>query len=116
LRDGTTLPPFVEMDVIYNLASPPNSIRHEGDPGQASRANVLGAANVLGSAKRVNAPICRTFTREVYGDPLVHLRHSITGGMSTRLVLEPVMAKERGQPKPIFGTKTVITESTFGWL
>jgi UDP-glucuronate decarboxylase len=32
----------------------------------------MGAINVLGLAKRVNAKVLQASTSEVYGDPLVH--------------------------------------------
>jgi UDP-glucuronate decarboxylase len=36
------------------------------------KTSVMGAINMLGLAKRVNAKILQASTSEVYGDPLVH--------------------------------------------
>ena len=72
LRHDVTFPLFVEVDAIYNLASPASPIHYQRDPVQTIKTNVLGAVNMLGLAKRLKIPIFQASTSEVYGDPLVH--------------------------------------------
>jgi UDP-glucuronate decarboxylase len=72
LRHDVTFPLFVEVDAIYNLASPASPIHYQKDPVQTIKTNVLGAVNMLGLAKRLKVPIFQASTSEVYGDPLVH--------------------------------------------
>ncbi len=72
LRHDVTFPLFVEVDAIYNLASPASPIHYQRDPVQTIKTNILGAVNMLGLAKRLNVPIFQASTSEVYGDPTVH--------------------------------------------
>ena len=72
MRHDVTFPLFVEVDAIYNLASPASPIHYQKDPVQTIKTNVLGSVNMLGLAKRLNIPIFQASTSEVYGDPLVH--------------------------------------------
>ena len=72
LRHDVTFPLFVEVDSIYNLASPASPIHYQRDPVQTMKTNVLGAVNMLGLAKRLKVPIFQASTSEVYGDPEVH--------------------------------------------
>jgi UDP-glucuronate decarboxylase len=72
MRHDVTFPLFVEVDAIYNLASPASPIHYQKDPVQTLKTNVLGSVNMLGLAKRLNIPIFQASTSEVYGDPLVH--------------------------------------------
>jgi UDP-glucuronate decarboxylase len=72
IRHDVTFPLFVEVDAIYNLASPASPIHYQRDPVQTIKTNVLGAVNMLGMAKRLNVPIFQASTSEVYGDPQVH--------------------------------------------
>ena len=72
MRHDVTFPLFVEVDAIYNLASPASPIHYQRDPVQTIKTNVLGAVNMLGLAKRLGAPIFQASTSEVYGDPQVH--------------------------------------------
>src|SRR6202011_505863 len=65
-------PLYVEVDEIYNLASPASPIHYQFDPVQTTKTSVLGAINMLGLAKRVKAKIFQSSTSEVYGDPTVH--------------------------------------------
>ncbi|MBT4908739.1 MAG: SDR family oxidoreductase, partial [Microbacteriaceae bacterium] len=62
----------VEVDAIYNLASPASPIHYQHDPVQTTKTNVVGAINMLGLAKRLGVPILQASTSEVYGDPEVH--------------------------------------------
>ncbi len=72
LRHDVTLPLYVEVDEIYNLACPASPIHYQFDPVQTTKTNVHGAINMLGLAKRTKAKIFQASTSEVYGDPSVH--------------------------------------------
>ena len=72
LRHDITFPLFVEVDEIYNLASPASPIHYQFDPVQTTKTAVMGAINMLGLAKRLKIKILQASTSEVYGDPLVH--------------------------------------------
>lgn len=72
LRHDVTFPLYVEVDEIYNLASPASPIHYQLDPVQTVKTIVHGAINMLGLAKRVKARILQASTSEVYGDPKVH--------------------------------------------
>ena len=72
LRHDVTLPLYVEVDQIYNLACPASPIHYQKDPVQTTKTSVHGAINMLGLAKRTGARILQASTSEVYGDPEVH--------------------------------------------
>jgi len=72
IRHDVTFPLYVEVDAIYNLASPASPIHYQHDPVQTTKTNVMGAINMLGLAKRLRVPILQASTSEVYGDPEVH--------------------------------------------
>jgi UDP-glucuronate decarboxylase len=72
IRHDITFPLYVEVDRIYNLASPASPIHYQRDPVQTTKTNVLGAINLLGLAKRLHVPILQASTSEVYGDPDIH--------------------------------------------
>jgi UDP-glucuronate decarboxylase len=72
VRHDVCFPLDVEVDLIYNLACPASPIHYQVDPVQTTKTNVLGAINMLGLAKRVDAKILQASTSEVYGDPTVH--------------------------------------------
>ena len=72
LRHDVTLPLYIEVDQIFNLACPASPIHYQYDPVQTTKTSVHGAINMLGLAKRVNARILQASTSEVYGDPEVH--------------------------------------------
>ena len=71
-RHDVTLPLFVEVDEIYNLACPASPIHYQHDPVQTTKTSVHGAINMLGLAKRTKAKILQASTSEVYGDPSEH--------------------------------------------
>lgn len=81
LRHDVTFPLYVEVDAIYNLASPASPIHYQRDPVQTIKTNVIGAVNMLGLAKRLNIPIFQASTSEVYGDPEVHPQPETYWGM-----------------------------------
>jgi UDP-glucuronate decarboxylase len=72
VRHDVTVPLFVEVDHIFNLACPASPIHYQFDPVQTTKTSVHGAINMLGLAKRVKARILQASTSEVYGDPEVH--------------------------------------------
>lgn len=71
-RHDVTIPLYVEVDEIYNLACPASPVHYQHDPVQTTKTSVHGAINMLGLAKRVGARIFQASTSEVYGDPSVH--------------------------------------------
>ena len=72
LRHDVTMPLYVEVDEIYNLACPASPVHYQFDPVQTTKTSVHGAINMLGLAKRVKAKILQASTSEVYGDPTIH--------------------------------------------
>ena len=72
MRHDITLPLFVEVDQIFNLACPASPVHYQFDPVQTLKTSVHGAINMLGLAKRIKAKIFQASTSEVYGDPTVH--------------------------------------------
>jgi UDP-glucuronate decarboxylase len=72
LRHDVTMPLYVEVDEIYNMACPASPIHYQHDPVQTTKTSVHGAINMLGLAKRVKAKILQASTSEVYGDPTQH--------------------------------------------
>ena len=72
MRHDITMPLYVEVDEIYNLACPASPIHYQFDPVQTLKTSVHGAINMLGLAKRIKAKIFQASTSEVYGDPHVH--------------------------------------------
>ena len=72
VRHDVTNPYMVEVDEIYNLACPASPVHYQYNPIKTVKTSVMGAINMLGLAKRVNAKILQASTSEVYGDPNVH--------------------------------------------
>jgi len=72
IRHDVTLPFFLEVDEIYNLACPASPVHYQHNPIKTVKTSVLGAINVLGMAKRVGARVLQASTSEVYGDPDVN--------------------------------------------
>jgi len=71
LRHDITLPLYVEVDQIYNLACPASPVHYQMHPVQTIKTSIQGAINMLGLAKRTGAKILQASTSEVYGDPLI---------------------------------------------
>ena len=71
-RHDVTMPIFLEVDEIYNLACPASPIHYQFNPIKTIKTSVMGAINMLGLAKRIQAKILQASTSEVYGDPNVH--------------------------------------------
>jgi UDP-glucuronate decarboxylase len=72
IRHDITLPIFLEVDQIYNMACPAAPGHYQFNPIKTIKTSVMGAINMLGAAKRCNARILQASTSEVYGDPEVH--------------------------------------------
>ncbi len=72
VRHDVTMPFYVEVDEIYNLACPASPIHYQLNPIKTIKTSVMGAINMLGIAKRVKAKILQASTSEVYGDPVIH--------------------------------------------
>jgi UDP-glucuronate decarboxylase len=72
IRHDLVHPTFLEVDEIYNLACPASPIHYQYNPVKTVKTNVIGAINMLGLAKRVNAKILQASTSEIYGNPNVH--------------------------------------------
>ncbi len=72
IRHDVTMPIFVEVDEIFNLACPASPIHYQYNAIKTVKTSVMGAINMLGLAKRVKAKILQASTSEVYGDPTVH--------------------------------------------
>jgi UDP-glucuronate decarboxylase len=72
IRHDVTLPIFLEVDQIYNMACPAAPGHYQYNPIKTVKTSVLGAINMLGIAKRCGARILQASTSEIYGDPEVH--------------------------------------------
>jgi UDP-glucuronate decarboxylase len=72
IRHDITLPVFLEVDEIYNLACPAAPGHYQYNPIKTMKTSVMGAINVLGMAKRCRATVLQASTSEVYGDPEIH--------------------------------------------
>ena len=72
IRHDIVEPVLLEVDWIFNLACPASPVHYQYNPIKTAKTNVMGALNMLGLAKRLNARILQASTSEVYGDPQVH--------------------------------------------
>ncbi len=72
IRHDITLPFFIEVDQIYNLACPASPIHYQVNGIKTIKTSVMGAINMLGLAKRKRAVVLQASTSEVYGDPKEH--------------------------------------------
>jgi len=80
IRHDITIPLYVEVDEIYNLACPASPIHYQFDPVQTTKTSVMGAINMLGLAKRLEIKVLQASTSEVYGDPIIHPQHEEYNG------------------------------------
>ncbi|MDO5581155.1 MAG: SDR family oxidoreductase [Planctomycetia bacterium] len=72
IRHDITLPLYLEVDEIYNLACPAAPGHYQYNPIKTMKTSMMGSINLLGLAKRCRAKILQASTSEVYGDPEVH--------------------------------------------
>lgn len=69
VRHDVTQPFHAEVDKIFNLACPASPVHYQYNPIKTMKVSFMGAMNMLGLAKRVQARILQASTSEVYGDP-----------------------------------------------
>jgi len=72
IRHDVTIPLYLEVDGIFNLACPASPVHYQSDPVQTLKTNVHGSINILGLAKRTKSRVLQASTSEIYGDPEVH--------------------------------------------
>jgi UDP-glucuronate decarboxylase len=72
IRHDVTMPFFIEVDEIYNLACPASPVHYQYNAIKTIKTSVMGAINMLGLAKRIRAKILQASTSEIYGDPQIH--------------------------------------------
>jgi len=72
IRHDITMPVYLEVDEIYNLACPASPVHYQYNGIKTIKTSVMGAINALGLAKRTKAKVLQASTSEVYGDPAVH--------------------------------------------
>ena len=72
IRHDVTLPLYIEVDQIYNLACPASPVHYQYDPIKTAKTSVLGALNMLELAQRAKARILQASTSEIYGNPIEH--------------------------------------------
>jgi hypothetical protein len=53
IRHDVTVPLYVEVDEIWNLACPASPIHYQHDPLKTLKTSVIGAMNMLGLARRL---------------------------------------------------------------
>lgn len=72
IRHDITIPIYLEVDEIYNLACPAAPGHYQYNPIKTMKTSLSGAINMLGMAKRCKAKILQASTSEIYGDPDIH--------------------------------------------
>jgi UDP-glucuronate decarboxylase len=72
IRHDITMPFFIEVNEIYNLACPASPVHYQYNPIKTVKTSVMGTINMLGLAKRIKAKLLQASTSEVYGDPKLH--------------------------------------------
>ncbi len=72
IRHDITMPIYLEIDEIYNLACPASPVHYQLNGIKTIKTSVMGAINTLGLAKRTKSKILQASTSEIYGDPSVH--------------------------------------------
>ncbi len=75
LRHDVTLPLYLEVDQIYNLACPAAPGHYQYNPIKTMKTSFLGTMHMLGLAKRCKAKMVQASTSEVYGEPQTHPQH-----------------------------------------
>jgi UDP-glucuronate decarboxylase len=72
IRHDITMPIFLEIDEIYNMACPASPVHYQFNGIKTIKTSVMGAINTLGLAKRTKAKVLQASTSEIYGDPDIH--------------------------------------------
>ena len=70
VRHDVTLPYRIEVDRLQP-ACPASPVHYQYNPIKTLKTSYLGAANMLGLAKRLNARVLQASTSEIYGDPAI---------------------------------------------
>jgi UDP-glucuronate decarboxylase len=84
IRHDITMPVYIEVDEIYNLACPASPVHYQYNGIKTIKTSVMGAINTLGLAKRTKSKVLQASTSEVYGDPAVHPQpESYRGNVNT---------------------------------
>jgi UDP-glucuronate decarboxylase len=84
IRHDITIPVYLEVDEIYNLACPASPVHYQYNGIKTIKTSVMGAINTLGLAKRTKSKILQASTSEIYGDPAVHPQpESYRGNVNT---------------------------------
>ena len=60
----------IQVDGIFNLASPASPVHYQKHPVQTIKTNLVGSINMLELANRLGCRIFQASTSEVYGDPI----------------------------------------------
>ena len=102
LRHDITIPLYVEVDEIYNLACPASPFHYQRDPVQTTKTSVHGSINMLGLARRLNAKILQASTSEVYGDPEMHPQEEGYLGKVNPIGIRACYDEGKGVQKPCF--------------
>ena len=84
VEQDVTVPLYLQIDEIYNLACPASPIHYQHDPIHTVKTIVMGAIHVLGLAKRVNAKVLQASTsleiREIRADLIAALGGDVAPG------------------------------------
>ena len=71
IRHDITIPFFMEVDGIFNLACPASPTHYQRYPVDTLRTSIIGSLNCLELAKQIGVPILQASTSEIYGDPKI---------------------------------------------
>src|SRR5690606_12014897 len=99
IRHDITQPFFAEVDQIYNLACPASPVHYQYNAIKTIKTSVMGAINMLGMAKRVNARIYKLQRVKYMELPRSTHRKRVTGAMSTLSGFVRAMMKANGVPR-----------------
>jgi UDP-glucuronate decarboxylase len=72
IEQDVTKPIELNVNQIYNLASPASPVQYQKDPVLTFKTNILGALSVLELARTRGSRVLQASTSEVYGDPAVN--------------------------------------------
>jgi UDP-glucuronate decarboxylase len=72
IEHDISIPLNLDIERIFNLASPASPTHYQRDPSYTTKTIILGAINMLDLAKKTGARILQASTSEIYGDPEIH--------------------------------------------
>lgn len=99
VRHDIVFPYFVEVDEIYNLACPASPVHYQHNAIKTIKANVIGATNMLGLAKRVGAKFSRPLPARSTVTRRSIRKLKIIAAMSTRWAPGPATTKASVAPR-----------------